>query len=163
MATPVPPGLSGSVGPVSLPHQSKAASSPPVAWLSCTPVVTTAKLSSVAVRVLVSLDPEPTTMPVVSSLIVLSVIVPVPPFSIEMPVVNQATAIPVAVSEPPSTSIPVMEFVMDSTVSPEMATDAPLAISSSSPEVTPDGGSRTVVELPAPMRLTSSAIVTCSV
>src|SRR5271157_41029 len=82
---PVPLGLLVLVGPVLLPHQSIVAVSGPLDWLLCTPTVSPAKLSFVAVRVEVSLEPEPTRMPVVEPLIVLAVIVTAPPFSTETP------------------------------------------------------------------------------
>ena len=58
-------GLAELVGPVLLPHQSSVALSGPPVWLFCTPTVSPAKLSLLAVRVEVSLEPEPTRMPVV--------------------------------------------------------------------------------------------------
>src|SRR5580658_8509161 len=82
-AAPLPPGLPGLVGPLVLPHQSSVAFNDPLVWLFCTPVVSLAKLSFVAVTVQVSLGPEPTRTPVVSLVSVLSVIVAVPLFSTE--------------------------------------------------------------------------------
>src|SRR5271157_3458332 len=82
---PVPPGLLGLVGPVLLPHQSMVAVSGPLDWLLCTPTVSPAKLSFVAVSVEVSLEPEPTRIPVVELPIVLAVIVAEPACSTETP------------------------------------------------------------------------------
>ena len=80
-AEPVPPGLPELAGPVLLPHQLSVALSDPLVWRLSTPTVSPDRLSSLAVRVLVSLAPEPATMPEPSPVIVLSVTVAALAFS----------------------------------------------------------------------------------
>ena len=90
---PWPPGLAEFAGPVPLPHQSNVASTDLADWLSWTPVASPAKLSSVAVRVAVSDEPEPTAMPVASLATVLLTTVAAPPEETAMPVASLATVL----------------------------------------------------------------------